>query len=101
VPAFRKAELGEGLEWGRAKSSVTASASRLPRLRLLLSQTPHFDPTSPDTTSAKETQQKITMADIKALKDAVWLKKEEIKKEEQGLSDWKAQVRIAQSVVFK
>jgi survival-of-motor-neuron-related-splicing factor 30 len=36
------------------------------------------------------------MADIKALKDAVWLKKEEIKKEEQGLSDWKAQVCIVQ-----
>jgi survival-of-motor-neuron-related-splicing factor 30 len=41
------------------------------------------------------------MADIKALKDAVWLKKEEIKKEEQGLADWKAQVRLAQDVVFQ
>lgn len=40
------------------------------------------------------------MADIKALKDAVWLKKEEIKKEEQGLSDWKAQVRFGQVLVF-
>jgi survival-of-motor-neuron-related-splicing factor 30 len=40
------------------------------------------------------------MADIKALKDAVWLKKEEIKKEEQGLSDWKAQVGLAESIVM-
>ncbi|KAL5114192.1 hypothetical protein ACEQ8H_007940 [Pleosporales sp. CAS-2024a] len=32
------------------------------------------------------------MADIKALKDAVWLKKEEVKKEEQGLAEWKEQL---------
>lgn len=31
------------------------------------------------------------MADIKALKDAVWLKKEAIKKEEQGLNEWTTQ----------
>jgi len=31
------------------------------------------------------------MADIKALKDAVWLKKEAIKKEEQGLNEWNSQ----------
>ncbi|KAH7396756.1 hypothetical protein DE146DRAFT_49591 [Phaeosphaeria sp. MPI-PUGE-AT-0046c] len=31
------------------------------------------------------------MADIKALKDAVWLKKEAIKKEEQGLNEWTSQ----------
>jgi survival-of-motor-neuron-related-splicing factor 30 len=35
------------------------------------------------------------MADIKALKDAIWLKKEEIKKEEQGLADWSSQVSLA------
>jgi hypothetical protein len=35
------------------------------------------------------------MADIKALKDAIWLKKEEIKKEEQGLADWTGQVSLA------
>ena len=31
------------------------------------------------------------MADIKALKDAVWLKKEAIKKEEAGMSEWNSQ----------
>jgi survival-of-motor-neuron-related-splicing factor 30 len=37
------------------------------------------------------------MADIKALKDAVWLKKEAIKKEEQGLNEWNGQVSRDQS----
>jgi survival-of-motor-neuron-related-splicing factor 30 len=32
------------------------------------------------------------MADIKELKDAVWLKKEAIKKEEQGLTEWSGEV---------
>lgn len=32
------------------------------------------------------------MADIKALKDAIWLKKEEIKKEEGPLASWAEQV---------
>jgi hypothetical protein len=39
------------------------------------------------------------MADIKQLKDAVWLKQEEIKKEEAGLQEWSGEVcyRRAQS----
>jgi len=40
------------------------------------------------------------MVDIKALKDAVWLKKEEIKKEEQGLADWNAQVSLVARVAL-
>lgn len=32
------------------------------------------------------------MADIKALKDAVWLKKEAIKKEEAGMNEWSSQM---------
>jgi hypothetical protein len=32
------------------------------------------------------------MADIKALKDAIWLKKEEIKREEEPLASWAEQV---------
>ncbi|EAT86128.1 hypothetical protein HBI56_097310 [Parastagonospora nodorum] len=39
------------------------------------------------------------MADIKALKDAVWLKKEEIKKEEQGLADWNAQLTEVERLI--
>lgn len=33
------------------------------------------------------------MADIKAIKDAVWLKEQAIKKEEKGLEEWETQVR--------
>jgi len=32
------------------------------------------------------------MADIKALKDAIWLKKEEVKREEEPLASWGEEV---------
>jgi hypothetical protein len=39
------------------------------------------------------------MADIKALKDAVWLKKQAIKDEEAGLAEWQNEVGFVEGVV--
>ncbi|KAF2830673.1 hypothetical protein CC86DRAFT_367382 [Ophiobolus disseminans] len=39
------------------------------------------------------------MADIKALKDAVWLKKEEIKKEEEPLASWTEQLQMVRGIM--
>ncbi|KAH8730775.1 hypothetical protein GQ44DRAFT_699835 [Phaeosphaeriaceae sp. PMI808] len=39
------------------------------------------------------------MADIKALKDAVWLKKEAIKKEEAGLTEWTDQIKTVDGLI--
>jgi hypothetical protein len=40
------------------------------------------------------------MADIKALKDAVWLKQQAIKAEEGKLAEWEGVVGFVQGVMF-
>jgi hypothetical protein len=45
-------------------------------------------------------QERRNMADIKALKDAVWLKKQAIKEEESGLAEWQNQVGSDEVVRF-
>jgi hypothetical protein len=61
-----------------------------------LTHLPHRD----DTTSLSHHQQRRNMADIKALKDAVWLKKQAIKGEEEGLAEWKKSVCFVECVMF-
>lgn len=56
VPACRRAELGEGQRWGRAKPSVTATASRLfatASIAPLTFSVPRFYPTSTTQISQK------------------------------------------------
>ena len=67
--------------------------------RDLSTLTLYFNLAIPTSTRPSHHQWQYNMADIKALKDAVWLKKEEVKKEEQGLAEWAEQVSNENTIV--